>query len=153
MQSDYIMRIVEQFVKVLLSIMTARKAGNQEEAQKQIQMASRFYLKTDIDLLTLYSHEQLIGYFTDFEGRLDTERCVFCADLFYELALLHEARQETNDALRLKMVCLHLYSIAIPQDKQFQTPAYFEITRVLAESLKGQKLPETNLKPDLPAES
>ncbi len=118
------MRIVEQFVKVLVSIMTARKAGHHEEARKEIQMASRFYLKMDIEHLSLFSPEQLAAYFTELNGKLDAERAVFCADLLYETALIAEARGE--DAPGLKRLSLHLYSAAVAADPQFRIPLYLD---------------------------
>src|ERR1700722_9607567 len=118
MQKDYIMRAVEHFVQLLVSIIAKRKAGKYEEALEQIQTASRFYLKTDLSLLIYCSPDQLLNHFRRYSGELDVEQCVLCADLLNELALLREAQNNSEEALRIKVLCLYLYVTAIPQDKQ-----------------------------------
>ncbi len=64
-------------------------------------------------------------YFTDFSNQIETDKCVLAADLFYELALIEEAEAQPATALHLKMLCLHLLTIAIPKDLQFQQPQYY----------------------------
>ncbi|MGC2595250.1 MAG: hypothetical protein WA347_03110 [Rhabdochlamydiaceae bacterium] len=45
-------------------------------------------------------------------------------------------------ALRLKSLCLHLYTVAIPKEQQFQEPQYFEKVAALIEELRDQPLSE-----------
>src|SRR5690242_15983710 len=82
MQKDYIMRIVEQFVQAILSIMRRRKDGQYKEAREQIRTAARYLLRIDIDLLLLFNNDYVLDHFKDSTNRLDTERCVLGADLF-----------------------------------------------------------------------
>ncbi len=142
MQKDYIMRIVEQFVQALLAIMRRRKAGEYKEAREQVRTTARYLLRTDIDLLLLYDNEHILDHFKDFAHRLETEKCVLGADLFHELALIEEAEQQTTAALRLKTLCLYLYTMALPKEQQFQEPQYFEKVAALIEELKTQPLSE-----------
>ncbi len=141
-QKDYIMRIVEQFVKLLLSIISFRKSGNFEKAMEDIQTASKCFLKTDLSLLLYYDPEQLLDHFRNYLNELDSEKCIFCADLLYEYALICEAKQQNDEALRLKIACLHLFTSALPKEKQFQTKQYLEKVAALAAELKDIPIPE-----------
>ena len=140
MHQDYIMRIVEQFVQALLAIMRRRKNGEYKEAREQVRIAARYLLRTDLELLVLYGNDQILDHFKDFAGRLETEKCVLGADLFHELALIEEAEKNQEAALRLKALCLHLYTTALPKEQQFQGPEYFEKVNALKEELEGQSL-------------
>ncbi len=140
MQKDYIMRIIEQFVRAILAIMRRRKSGDYKEARELVRTTGRYLLRTNIDLLLLYHPDQILDHFKDFSNRLETEKCVLGADLFHELALIEEAEQQPAAAIRLKILCLHLYTIAIPKEREFQTPQYFEKVSKLADELIDQPL-------------
>jgi len=142
MQKDYIMRIVEQFVQAILAIMHRRKAGEYKEARGQVRTAARYLLRADIDLLLLYNNEQILDHFKDSANCLEFEKCVLGADLFHELALIEEAEKQPTAALRLKMLSLYLYTIAVPKEQQFQEPQYFEKISFLIEELRGQPFSE-----------
>lgn len=137
MQNDYIMRIIEQFIQAIIAIVQRRKSGNYKEALELIQKASRYYLKTGIDMLLAYSPEQIVDHFKDSETYFDAERCILCADLLYELALINEALQQKEAATGLKATCLHLYQIAIPKEQRFQVPEYLEKISVLTNELEN----------------
>lgn len=142
MQKDYIMRIVEQFVQAILAIMRHRKNGEYKEARKQVQTAARYLLKIDIDLLLLFNNDYILDHFKDFTNRLDTEKCVSGADLFHELALIEEAEHQMAIAQRLKILCLYLYTIALPKELQFQKPENLAKVAALIKQLKDQPLSE-----------
>ena len=141
MQKDYILRILEQFVQALLSIMRRREAKEYKEAREMVRTTGRYLLRMDIDVLLLFPLDQILEHFKDFSHQLETERCVLAADLFYELALIEEAEKQHEAALRLKTLCLYLYTIAMPAEEQFQTASYFEKVSKLAEELAGISLP------------
>jgi len=133
MNNDYIMRIIEHFFKALASIIHSRKAENYEEASNQIKMASRYYLKTDLALLEFSRPEQLLEHFKSYTNDIDYERCILCADLLHELALLKTTPEE---AKRLKISSLYLYITALPKQPQFQNEDYFRKTSSLIEELQ-----------------
>lgn len=135
MQKDYIMRIVEQLVQAILAIVRRRKDGEYKEAREQVRTAAHYLLRIDIDLLLLYTDEYILDHFKDFTNCLETEKCVLGADLFYELALIEEAENQVAKALRLKNLCLYLYTIALPKEQQFQKAQYFEKVAALIEEL------------------
>jgi len=140
MQKDYIMRIVEQFVKAILAIMRRRKDGEYKEAREQVKTAARYLLRIDIALLPLFSNEYVLDHFKDFNNQLDTEKCVLGADLFLELALIEEAEKQVATTRRLKILCLYLYTKALPKEQQFQKPEYFAKVNTLIKELKDQSL-------------
>ena len=146
MQKDYIMRIIEQFVQAILSITGLRQAKEYKEARELVRTAGRSLLRMDINVLLLYHPDQLLDHFKDLSNRLETEKCVLSADLFHELALIEEAELRSEAALRIKTLCLYLYSVGIPQDEQFQTPQYFEKVSKLTEELVAQPLSPNILK-------
>lgn len=142
MQQDYIIRIVEQLVQAIVAIMQRRKAGEYKEAREQVRTAMRYLLRTDLDLLLLYDNERILDHFKDFADRFETEKCVLGADLFYELALIEEAEKQPANAIRLKELCLYLYTIGLPKEAQFQESQHFEKISTLIKELRNQQLSE-----------
>lgn len=143
MNSDYIIRIIEQFIQTIVAIVKARKAGNYEEAFHQIQNASQRYLHTDISSFLNKTPDQLLEHFKSGTKYFDAEQCIFCADLLYEIALICEAKQCEDLSLHSKLLSLHLYLNAIPKEKQFQTQAYIERVSDLIKDLESKTIPET----------
>lgn len=143
MNSDYIIRIIEQFIQAIVAIVKARKAGNYEEAFHQIQNASQRYLQTDIIAFLNKTPEQLLEHFKSGTKYFDAEQCVFCADLLYETALICEAKQSDDLSLHTKILCLHLYLNAIPKDKQFQTQDYMDKVDGLIKDLECKVIPDS----------
>lgn len=122
MRKDYIMRVIEQFIRTLASIITARKEKRYEEAYLEIIKVSKLYLNQDILTLIKLSPEELLNTFKD-----DPDRCIICADLIHELVLIFEGMEGKTDlSLKLKRQCLTLYLFAIPKNDPFQTKHYVE---------------------------
>lgn len=142
MNSDYILRMIEQFVQALVAIVTARRAGKYEEAFHQIQSTSQRYLQTDITLLLNQTPDQLLEYFKRDKKHLEAEKCVVCADLLYETALICQAKQCEDLSTHAKLLCLNLYLNAIPKEKQFQTEFYEERVRELMREFESREIPE-----------
>ncbi|MBA2728526.1 MAG: hypothetical protein H0U49_10195 [Parachlamydiaceae bacterium] len=143
MNSDYIIRIIEQFIQATVAIVRARKAGNYEEAFHQIQNASQRYLHTDITSIINKTPEQLLDFFKSGGKHIDAEQCMVCADLLYETALICESKQFEDLSLHSKISCLHLYLHAIPKEKQFQTQSYMERVDELIKELENKAIPKS----------
>lgn len=143
MNRDYIIRIIEQFIQALVAIVTARKAGNYEEAFHLIQNTSQRYLNSDISLFLNMTPEQLLEHFKRNSKHLDTEQGIFCADLLYETALVCESKKIEDLSVRSKILCLQLYLNVIPMDKQFQTVSYKERVNQLITELEEKTIPES----------
>lgn len=141
--SDYIMKIIEQFVQAIIRIIKLRKSGHHKEAIAQIQTASRFFLRADLHTLIYCSPDKILDQFRDLSGEINTQKCVLCADLLYELALVNEASQINADPVHLKTLCLNLYCFAIPKEEQFQTETYFAKVTNLISQLEDHRLSES----------
>lgn len=109
MNSDYILRIIEQFIQSLVAIATARKAGNFEQAFHRIQIAGRHYLHSDITAFLNMTPDQLLEHFKFESKYLDTDRCMICADLIYETALICDSKQCEDASVHSKILCLNLF--------------------------------------------
>ncbi len=120
---DYIMRMIEQFIQSLVSIIAARKAGKYEEALEYIYLNSQKYLETDISNLITKNPDELLNYFRKGK-KLDTDRCLICADLIYEIALISDASQPLAASRRLKILSLHLYENALLADPELRNQSY-----------------------------
>ena len=145
MQQDYIMRVIEQLVQAIVAIMQRRKAGEYKEARQQIYTTTRYLLRIDLDLLLLYEDDYILDHFKDFTRQFETEKCVLGADLLYELALIEEGEKQSEKALRLKELCLHLYAIGLPKEDQFQESQHFEKLSTLIAEVRNQPLSEKQL--------
>jgi len=119
---DYIMRMIEQFMQVLLSIAAARKAGKHDEAFIQIQDASRVYLEKDITSLVTYTPTQLLDYFRKNDKDIDAEHSLMCADLILEMALISDAQKFDTASVKLKLLSLHLYINTLLAEIRWRTP-------------------------------
>ena len=146
MQNDYIMRMIEHVVRAIVAIVQKRQEGNYKEATQSITTACSYYLKIDIDILLLtHTSDQILDHFKGLTGPLDAEKYVLFADLLYELSLIREAQKEKKDSIRLKKLCLCLYSIGIPIEPNFQSSQYFKKVEDLIKELKDQEFSEKSL--------
>lgn len=143
LNSDYILRIIEQFIQAIASIISSRKAGNYDEAFHQIQNASQRFLNTDISYFLKKTPEELLEHFRSNSKQLDTEQCIFCADLLFETAMIFESKKIEEFSLHSKILCLHLYLKVITKEKQFQTSSYFERVNALIKELEAQAISES----------
>lgn len=100
----------------------------------------------DIDFLALlqYDPDQLLDRFKSSDG-LDVERCIICADLLLETALISENNNYDDPAIRLKILSLNLYLAALIKDKQFKDQTYTSKVSILIEQLKDHTLPQSLL--------
>lgn len=142
MHSDYIIRIIERFAKALAAIITARKAQRHDEAFFQIQHASQLYLENDILELIKRAPKELLATFRDRSGNLDTEKCLVCGDLFYEMACITEGQGMADLAVQLKMKCLYLYTTALQTDKRMEKSINLEKIDMLKKELSGAQYPD-----------
>lgn len=142
---DYIIRLLEQFTRALASIIRARQAGKQEEAYELVQNAGQLFLGIDINTLLNNSPDQLLDKFRKESNELDVEKCIFCAELLYEMSLISEAEQFEDVALHLKILSLNMFISVIPKEKQFQNSYYLEKVEALLEELQEHVLPDSVL--------
>lgn len=140
MHRDYIMRMIEQFMQALVSIIRSRESGQYEQAFEELQKASHRFLSTDISTFLAYTPKQLVDHFKK-ETYVETEEAIVCAELLNELAFLCEKQGNPEATLHLKTLALNLFTYTIPLDKQFQTQNYREKVTLLTQELKDHIIP------------
>lgn len=84
-----------------------------------------------------------LEHFRDNSKHLDTEQCIFCADLLYETVLICESKKIEDLSVSSKMLSLHLYLNVIPIEKQFQITLYKERVNELIKELETKNIPES----------
>lgn len=143
MHPDYIMRMIEQFMQALISIIRARKAENYEEAFHQIQNASKRYLNKDIVEFLKMNHDEVLGHFKYDGKNIDADQCIICADLLYETALVCKSERREDLSIQAKISALNLYLNAIPMEKEYQALSYMSKVNELTTDLENHVLPNS----------
>ncbi len=97
-EKDYIMRMIEQMVKVLLEIFGLRQKGSFEEVFEVIDMTLEKYSGLSSKMIDEFDSSSLIAYFSP-GGNLNLERCFVVGVLLKEEGdALFELRK-TPDAM------------------------------------------------------
>jgi hypothetical protein len=124
-QKDYILRLIEEFTKVLGAMLGLKNAGNYVEAQELINETLKRFSKTDIsELLSIPEHE-LLPFLTD-QKKLSEEQIHIIAELLFQDAGIIKSKNpdaDTNLHYRTSLVLFEwlnvnnrtTYSIEITQ--------------------------------------
>jgi hypothetical protein len=106
-EKDYIMRMIEQMIKVLLEIFGLRQKGSFEEVFEVIDMTLEKYTGLSSKMIDEFDSSSLIAYFSP-GGNLNLERCFVVGvllkeegDALYELKKIHDAVRRYNKSLAL----------------------------------------------------
>ena len=101
-QDDYLIKIIQQMVQMLLRITGLKQAGKLEEALDEVDRASRVLLGSAADVVLLldpFTAAQVIG---------DPDRVLTWAKLLAEEAEIHQLRGSTTEAERARERALAL---------------------------------------------
>ena len=129
-EKDYIMRMIQQFAKLLAEVLFKIRSGNVEEAQSDIQSASQKYLGLGFDFLLGTSNQHLVNIFS-IGGRLNAEKCYIAAQLFFHEAKAREAKNP-EDSFRCYIRALDLLLICMEQlDEAAESEAISVIGEIL----------------------
>ncbi|MCB1110370.1 MAG: hypothetical protein KDK64_05270 [Chlamydiia bacterium] len=116
------MKIIQQFVQALIGIVKLRKAEQYEEAEKEIQTASRFYLKINPELLMMGSEEWLLDQIDEVERRM------IAADLLYEQGLIQEGKRNNGSSFFKRALTLYEAAGQLGEPKVEEVRAKLEAT-------------------------
>src|SRR5512138_1788580 len=97
-EKDYIMRMIEQMIKVLLEIFGLRQAGSFEEAFEVIDMTLEKYTGLSSKMIDEFDSNSLIAYLSP-GGNLNHERCFVTGVLLKEEGDVLFASNKTSEAL------------------------------------------------------
>lgn len=108
-QKDYILRLIEQFIKILARVLKLREQGQHEQAIQEISEAYRTLLGLSAEMVHSLSEEQL-REFLHVGARWNPERCEVLAALLKEEGenLVPSGRIEDAAILFAKSLSLYL---------------------------------------------
>lgn len=141
MHNDYILKLIEQFMRSLQVITNRRKTGQYDEALRLIQNASNFYLKIDLFSYLGLSPEEFINKLKGDDPDLDAQKSLICAELIYEVALIAAVREQNEFASHLKIIALNLYANAIISEIQYDS--YKEKANLLINDLETSAISQS----------
>jgi hypothetical protein len=107
LRTDYILRMVEQFQKVMALIVRARDAGDTAAAEHLLDQASREHLGLSFDIVESQPVAQLEQLFSA-EGELDVGKCIVAGELLVQVAVLAQDRGEAAQAEAMRLRGLEL---------------------------------------------
>ncbi|MBM3197901.1 MAG: hypothetical protein FJZ58_01425 [Chlamydiae bacterium] len=108
--ADYLMQMLEQFIQALLSAARLRKSGAYQQSEEVISQAMGRLSGTPLDILLLYTDEQILYHFMDSFGQLEIKKCMLAADLLEELSLVRKSQGSAFE--RLQTLSLYLRTTA-----------------------------------------
>jgi tetratricopeptide (TPR) repeat protein len=141
---DYLLRMINQAVAVLVKIVGLKKSGNYQEAQQAVDQALELLLGLRVDIIKRLDDESLLKALTQ-QDRLDIERLALMANLFKEEGDILAAQSRITESREsfLRSLTFHL-------DTGFDETAQpsIELTgeiESLVQKLGAQDLPDDTL--------
>lgn len=113
-KNDYIMRMIEQFSKVLARVLFNTGAQHWEEAQTDVQDAALNFLGISLRMVRRLPTDDLLAMMT-VGGRLDTAKCYIAAQLLLADARIHEGANEAGETAESSFRALELMTVCLPQ--------------------------------------
>jgi tetratricopeptide (TPR) repeat protein len=141
---DYVMRMINQAVAVLVKIVGLKKGGNYQEAQQAVDQALEQLLGLRADIIKRLDDESLLKALTQ-QDRLDIERLALIADLFKEKGDILAAQSQISESRES-----YLRSLVFHLETGFDetAPPSMELTgeiESLVQKLGAQDLPDDTL--------
>jgi hypothetical protein len=136
---DYILRMIEEFFRLLAQVKARKDRGEWREAKNALEEEARRLTGADLDALcTLSDTEILARLLRTGEFQIQREKAFMLARVFIEAAEVAEtgpAEAERNQRLRLK--ALHLLLQAALRGEEAEWPQFVPPIDVLAQDLKN----------------
>lgn len=138
-ETDYLLRIIHQFVKSLARVLLSIQSGNTEQARSEIQRASEEFLGLPFDMI-LSLNNQSLSEILGIDGERSVEKSYIAAQLLFCEASVREAADETNATeLYLRSVNLLLGGFSLI-DETLKSEAASTIDQILL-LLQHEELP------------
>ena len=150
-RQDYIMRMIEQLVKVLSKVISNKKSGNYHKAIDNIKNAFQNILGLDYNLLDALSAEDIISLFkiSNDDTKLSIN-CIIIAKLFKEKADIKELINKENPssvADYRKALSLYLEGILNIGDIDLDQSMYHDDVKEILRKIDEYEIPkETKFK-------
>ena len=138
MPTDYIMRMIEEFFRIIRNIMMKRENGQYEMAREGLGNLSRMITGLGIDQLKSLG-EDGVKYFFNLSKPEDIEK-IFCAGkMFKEDALINEAEGKFDDTIRSYEFSLSMFELIKDKNTEDKTEIQNEISNIknILQSMAG----------------
>jgi len=137
-RNDYIMRLIEQFVRILSELISKQKSLTTEQIYTELDKAAINYLSLDLELLNKMTWTELLHFFTHNEER-DAARCYIAAEMILTYAYLNKRHMDIPEP-RIKALALYLE--AITTSPELQKSEYFNKVNDVLEKVSAVEIPE-----------
>ncbi len=142
---DYIMRLINQALAVLLIALGLKKTGQLSEALQTFDQAIENLIGLNARLAKQLDDSLLLEMLT-FQGKLDVERLVVLADIYHEQAEVYRMQGQAENSLFTAQRCLRLYLEAALASQANPDLELIQKIEVLRHNLDPASLPvETRL--------
>lgn len=141
---DYIMRMINQALAVLLRVLGFKKAGRHQEALQEIDQALEELLGLRADLIKRLDDDSLLESLTQGET-LDTDRLALVADFYKEEGDIYAAQNLTNDSYFSHLRALNFYVEVVLADGPLNLPPPHEKIEALLGGIGNLSLPPDTL--------
>ena len=136
-QRDYILRMMEQFTKVLAKVLFNKQTKNYEAAHDEIRKSYRTIFGIDEVIIYASSAEEIVELLK-LRGKNDPKVYIILAELLREEAdLFRESGLAKEEYAIVCQKALSLYFEAILDNPMFQTKEYFEKINFILDELKN----------------
>ena len=142
-RQDYLMRMIEQLVKVLAKILFNKEAGNYKEAINNIDIAFNNILGLDYNLLNELSAKDIISLLgISKDDTTASIKCIVIAKLLKEKAEIEKLNSKENSSLFYdyqKVISLYLEGILNNKNTEIELRNYYsdvkEIVKIIEDEI------------------
>lgn len=138
--NDYIMRMIQQLVKVLAQILFLRERGRDDDALREIDQSMQRLCGLNSQLVNSLSRASLVAALRG-GATLDVGKCLVVAGLLKEEADIVRERGDEDGAADRALKSLALYLEAMHDDARLVLPSYVDRIREVAVALEDFEVP------------
>ena len=139
-RQDYIMRMIEQLLRVLAEATALKKANKYSEALLALDQALQELTGFDAKFLNSLPDESLILMLKTGDV-LDADKCIIIADLLQAEGDIYEAQSQIEESYYRYLKALNLFLAAFLSHIQTNLPHHFTQIEPLVEKLAAYELP------------
>src|SRR4051812_13651901 len=139
---DYILRMIEEFVRALAKINEQKRQGNWREAEESLEDQARRLTDTDLATITTLTDTELLARLLqtgDFQAQ--TEKTFMLARVLIEAAEMAEAKSRESISRALRLKALHLLLHASLRGEVFEWPEFVPNIDLLLQRFSRAELP------------
>ena len=141
---DFILRMINQAMAVLVKILGFKQAGQRQEALQEVDQALELLLGLRASLFRQLDEPRMLQLLV-LQGRLDVDRLAVLADIFYEEADILEQEGRTEESLLASRRALRFYlestMTIYAQNYAKLPPDVMRKIEVLRQRMEGERLP------------